>query len=347
MSKGRRYDGEPKLNMKKVFAVFATILIIILFIIGINLILKADKNKVVSKNIELNYYTIFSNGNWGVINSNGDVVIEPMYPEMIIIPNKSKAVFVCNYEVDYNEGNYKTKVVNEKNEEIFTGYEKKSVILNYDENNNIWYDGNAIIAEKQGKFGLLNLDGKEILPCEYESITPLKGIKNSMLVKNNGKFGIVNSDGTIIVPVEYVSVSALTTEYKNGFLVKNAENRFGIIRSDGQVALECKYDEIKNIEDNTNYIVKENGKWKVTTTDGTIFLEGKVDNAVAMNYGNVIIKENGKYGIIDLTENIAVPTVYENLTYMFEDKYVAKKDGKFGIINSKNETIVEFKYTDI
>ncbi|MCR5147267.1 MAG: WG repeat-containing protein [Clostridia bacterium] len=347
MSKGKRYDGEQKLNMKKVFGVFATILIIILFIVGINLILKADKNKVVSKNIELNYYSVFSNGNWGVINSSGETIIQPTYPEMIIIPNKSKAFFICTYEVNYTNGTFKTKVVNEKNEELLEGYESKTAIINRDENNNIWYDGNAVITEKQGKFGLANLDGKEILPCEYESITPLKGIKNSMVVKNAGKFGIVNSDGTIIVPVEFAEVSALTSDYKNGFLVKNTENKYGVIKSDGQVALECKYEGIKNIEDNNNYIVKENGKWKVISADGTIFLEGKVDNAVAMNYGSVIINENGKYGIIELKETVSVPAEYESLTYMFEDKYAAKKDGKFGIINLKNETMVEFKYADI
>lgn len=347
MSKGRRYDGEQKLNLKKVFAVFTTILIVILFIIGINQILKADKNKVSSKNIELNYYTVFSNGNWGVINSKGDIIIEPSYPEMIMIPNKSKPVFVCTYDVNYADGSYKTKVVNEKNEELFTGYESKTTIINYDSNKKIWYDENAIIAKKDGKFGLLNLDGKEILPCEYESIIALKGIKNSILVKKDGKFGIVNSDGTVIVPAEYISVSALTNDYKNGFLIKNLENKFGIIKSDGQIALECKYDDIKNIEDNNNYIVKENGKWKVITADGTVFLEGKVDNAVAMNYGNVIIKNNGKFGIIDFEEKNIVPAEYESLTYMYEDRYAAKKDGKFGVINSKNETVVEFKYNEI
>ena len=52
MGKGRRYDGEQKLNLKKVFAVIATIIIIILFIVGIRQILKADKNTLASKNIE-------------------------------------------------------------------------------------------------------------------------------------------------------------------------------------------------------------------------------------------------------------------------------------------------------
>ena len=43
MSKGKRYDGEPKLNMKKVFAVFIAIAVIIMFVIGIT---SQSKNKL-------------------------------------------------------------------------------------------------------------------------------------------------------------------------------------------------------------------------------------------------------------------------------------------------------------
>lgn len=347
MSKGRRYDGEQKLNLKKVFAVIATIVIIILFIVGIKQILKADKNTLASKNIELHYFTLFKDGNWGVINSSGDTIIEPANSEMVVIPNKAKPVFICTYEVNYIDGTYKTKVVNEKNQEIFTDYENVVAVQNYDENNNLWFEENVLKAQKNGKYGLINLDGKEILPFEYDSITTLRGIKNSLIIKKENKTGLVNSDGTIIVPVEYTSVAAISSDYKNGYVVKNAENKFGVIKSDGQVALECKYDDIENIADNNKYIVKENGTWKVIAEDGTTYLEGKVANAVSMNNGDVIVNSNGKYSVINIETDIKIPAEYESLTYMFDDKYIAKKDGKFGIINSNNEPVVEFKYLNI
>ena len=347
MGKGRRYDGEQKLNLKKVFAVIATIIIIILFIVGIRQILKADKNTLASKNIELHYFTLFKDGNWGVINSSGDIIIEPANSEMVVIPNKAKPVFICTYEVNYVDGTYKTKVVNEKNQEIFTDFQNVVAVQNYDENNNLWFEENVLKAQKDGKYGLINLDGQEILPFEYDSITTLKGIKNSMLIKKDNKTGLVNSDGTIIVPVEYDSVTAISKDYKNGYVVKNAENKFGVIKSDGQVALECKYDDIENIVDNNKYIVKENGTWKVTTEDGTTYLDGKVANAVSMNNGDVIVNSNGKYSVINIVTDLKIPAEYESLSYMFDDKYIAKKDGKFGIINSSNEAVVEFKYKNI
>lgn len=347
MSRGRRYNGERKLNMKKVVGLIATIIIIILIIFGIRQILKADKQTLATKNVELHYYTLFTNGNWGVINSSGDTIVEPAYAEMVMIPNKSKPVFVCTYEVNYVEGTYKTKVINDKNQEIFTGYENVSVIQNNNENNELWFEENVLKVQKEGKYGLINLDGTEILPCEYDSISTLKGIKNSLIVKKDGKVGLVNTDGSIIVPVEYIDITAVTQDYQNGFIVKNADNKYGIINSNGQIALEVKYDGIKNIRDNNMYIVKLDGKWKVLVDDGTVYLEGKVNNAISMNNGNVVIKEKNNCGILNVYTDTKIELVYEELTYLFEDKYIAKKDGKYGVINTNNEVIVELKYSNI
>ena len=70
-------------------------------------------------------------------------------------------------------------------------------VQNYDENNDLWFEENVLKVQKNGKFGLINLDGNEILPCEYDSITTLKGVKNSLVVKKDNNVGLVNTDGTI------------------------------------------------------------------------------------------------------------------------------------------------------
>lgn len=309
MSRGKRYEGDPQLNLKKVFGVLIAILVIVLFIIGIRKIIKADKKNLVSKNIPLYYYTVCTNGNWGVINSSGNTVIEPANGEMIIIPNKSKGVFLCTYEVNYVEGTYKTKAVNEKNQEIFTGYDNILALQNYDENKNMWYEDNVLKVQKDGKFGLINLDGKEVLPCEYDSIDTLKGVKNNLVVKKESKLGLVNSNGEVI--------------------------------------LDTLYEKIDNIVDNNKYIVKLDGTWLVIAKDGTKYLEGKVSNVAGMNNDNIIVINNGKYGIINLGEEEKVPYEYEELRYCFDNKYIAKKDGKYGVINLDKDVLVEFKYTNI
>ena len=124
-----------------------------MFFMGIKHILKKDKN-VTNSFTEISYFTAYENGKWGVINSNGDAVISPSYDEMIVIPNSKKDVFVCMYEVNYSDGTYKTKVVNSKNEDLFTNYTSIEALSNYDENNNVWYENNALKVQKDGKYGL-------------------------------------------------------------------------------------------------------------------------------------------------------------------------------------------------
>lgn len=348
MSRGKRYNGDRKLNMKKVIGTAIIFIAIILCIIGISKILKVDKNTLASKNIELNYIPMFSNGNWGVINSSGETIIEPAYSEMIVIPNKSKAVFVCTYDVNYVDGTYKTKAVNDKNEEIFTGYQNIFTIQNYDENNNLVLNANALKVQKNGKYGLINFNGTEILPCEYDGITALKGIDNSLLIKKDGKIGLTNSNGTIIVPSEFNEVRAITNNYENGYIVQNSDGKFGVISSDGKMSLECIYEDIKSITDNNMYVVKSEGKWKViSSTDGNVYLEEKVEDAVGINNQNVIVNTNGKYGVLNIITELLIPIEYENLKFAFDNKYIAKKDGKYGLINTNNELLIEFKYTDI
>ena len=123
MSRGRRYDNEPKLNIKKVISVVIAILVIAMFVIGINKLLNSD-NSIKEKMFPVGYYTIYENGKWGVIDTNQKILIEPTYEEMIIIPDNTKPIFICTINVNYDTNTFETKVFNEKKQELFENYKK-------------------------------------------------------------------------------------------------------------------------------------------------------------------------------------------------------------------------------
>ncbi len=345
MGRGRRYNGEQKLNLKKVAAVVAAIVVVILFIVGIKKIFKADKETLAGKNIELGYYTIFSNGNWGVINSSGDIVIEPANGQIILIPNKSKAVFICT--VENVDGSFESKAVNNKNQQIFTNYDNVMTLQNFDEDNNLWYEENLLKVQKDGKYGLINFEGNEVLPCEYDSITTIKGVKNSIIIKKESKVGLVNSAGAEVIPVEYNDIKAISNNYIDGYIVENVDSQLGVINSDGKLVLDCVYEKIENVNDNNRFIVKSEGIWKVISTDGSIYLEDKVSNVKDMKNGDVIVINDDKYGVLNIGTDLKIPAEYDDLKFALGDKYIAKKDDKYGIIDANNQVLVDFKYQDI
>ena len=163
MSKGKRYDGEPKLNMKKVFGVIIAFAVLIMIITSIAKMLKSDKNE--GAITATTYFSAYTNGKWGIINNKGEKVIDTQYDEIIVVPNKNKAVFLCTYDINDETGEYKTKAVNEKNTEIYKGYDKIEVIDNYDSKQNIWIEENVLRVQKNGKYGLIDLEGKQVLEC--------------------------------------------------------------------------------------------------------------------------------------------------------------------------------------
>lgn len=346
MSRGKRYE-EPKLNMKKVFAVIIAIIVVIMFIFMIKGILAKgkEKGKIASKD----YFTVFKDNKWGVIDETGNTVIDPSYAEMIVIPNSKNDVFLCTYDVDYNNGTYKTKALNSKNEEILKDYEQIEAIQNKDENNNSWYENNMLKVQKNGKYGTINLTGKQLLNCEYDEIICLERIKNTLRIAKDGKYGVADSEGKIILQPEYEEVKALGKDNKAGYIVKTADGKYGLVDSLGNTILETKYDEITNVYGNDLYVVKQGGKQVLIQKDGT-----EVSNvtdeitAILKNIENgVIYKKSNQYGIMKQTGETVIEPKYQDLKEAKTGILIAKKDGKYGIIDLEQNTKVEFKYTSI
>lgn len=347
MSRGRRYE-ERKLNMKKVFAVILAIVVVIMSIFIIKGIFSKEEKTggITSKT----YFAAFKDNKWGVIDENGDVIIEPSYEEMMIIPNNKTDIFLCTYDVNYDTGEYSTKALNSKNQEIFTEYNKVEAISNHDENDTLWYEDNVLRVQKDGKWGVINYDGKVLLNTEYDSIESVQGIKNALLIEKEGKYGVADNEGKIILDPIYTGVTNLGKDNRSGYIVKNDEGLYGIVDASKNVILENKYEEIEKVYGNDLYVVSQNGKQKVVNKDGQdVLTEGfdQITNILKTKDSGVIYTSNGKYGIMTLTGEIKIEAQYDNLVEAKANVFIATKDNKRGIIDIDNQEKVPFDYNTI
>lgn len=344
--RGRRYDSEPKLNIKKVLGVIVALSVIVMIIISIVNIVKNSGKKVEVKTYS--YYTVYEDGKFGVINNDGETVIEPTYDEMIVIPNNSKPIFICTYDVDDANGTYKTKAINEKNEEILTGYDKIEAIDNFDSKQNIWYEDNVLRVSKNGKYGIINFDGQEVLPCEYDEITALKGVTSNLIVKKDDNVGLVNEKGQTIIKTEYKNILTLKEGYKSEYIIVNEDNQYGLISTSGTVLIDPGFEEVKYLGSSNLYAVKEDETWKLMSTEEKkIIIDSGYEDIIEAKSENIVVKKDGKYGVIDKNNKEKIKPQYEDLKYAFSIYYIAKKDGKYGIINLENETIIDFEYKNM
>ncbi len=348
MSRGKRYDGEQKLNTKKVFAVIIAIAVIVMFIIGISKLFD-NEGTAQTKTVALRYFPVYTNGKWGVIDTSGNIIINPEYDEYIVIPDNTKPIFVCTTNVDYENNTYDTKVLNEKNEELFTDYDLVEPIENYDASNNLWYASSILKVSRDGKYGIIDTSGNTLANCEYDSITALKGVDNSLLTEKDGQYGIIDNVGSVIIDNQYEEIEPISDKYENGYIVRDENGNYGVINFTKTVAVQVQYDDIKNVYGNGKYyIVQDGNDWEVIDTDGNAYLAGEYDDIISVDGENAVVENEGKYGVVQIADGKKIIDInYDSITYASGNNYIVQNGSKYGIINTEGNRVVDFNYSNI
>ena len=329
-------NGSKKKNKRNVKKLIRLLLLIILVVIVALIITRLLKNKKITPQeiTEYNYFITSINGKSGVIDKTGKTIIEPQY-EYIQIPNPEQAVFVCY------ESNNKSKVLNGNNKEILTKYKNIQAISNNNTSINNTYQTQVLRYCVDGKYGLISISGKEIVPAIYESIETLEYKDGILKVKKDGKYGLIDINGNEIVKTEFNSIATdgyynIDSKYdKAGYIINIRTDegyRYGYINYKGRQILDTMYTNIKRItelkDDNLIYLITYNNGKAGVLKNGQTLIENEYENIEFDSVNNIfVLQKNAKQGVYDLEGNMILPIQYENIT--FAGKYLnANKDGK-------------------
>ena len=345
-NRGRRYDNTGKLNIKKVIATLLALIVFVMIIVSIVRLLSKEAPPKEVSTLQ-SYFSSYENGKWGVIGNTGETVINPEFTDMIIIPNKLVPLFICTYDDNYDSESYKTKILDDTGTEILFTYDNVMPIENTTTDGRVVYDENALIVIKDGKYGISNLNGKELIPPTYDNIYALAGVDRSLVVESGDKKGLVNSyTGEVIVPVEYQTIEPISKSYEDGYIVKNAEGKVGLIALDKSTILEVKYDDIKKVVGKDYYVVVESGKTEIVDKKGTVVLDKGFDSVEEVGVDSFVVINKNKYAVIN-TQGESLIKDYDDIKLSQPGYYIVKKDGKYGVIDNDSNNIVEFKYEKI
>lgn len=184
MSRANKYqEQKPKLNMKKV--VGTIFIIIVLIALAFSIIYAINKGPIyrVKRSILKHYFVSYDPNvkKYGVINAEGESVIENKYNELILIPDKEKDLFLVTENVDYEKGIYEVNAINKNGNIVIKGYENLKPIEYIGDL--VQYDKNLLQFKKDDKYGLLKFDGTESFKNIFEEIKVMKNIPNRLLIK--------------------------------------------------------------------------------------------------------------------------------------------------------------------
>lgn len=309
--------------MKKLFIIIP-IIILLAVIITITVIVNNNMKYEIEEVSEYNYFRLYQNQKYGVIDRNGKILVNPEY-DVVYIPNPSRPVFVCYYNYDESIGEFKTKVFDENSNEIFKEYEKvEAFVLKDLSSNKIPFEKNVLKYKQDGKYGLIDFNGNKITENIYTSLESLEYKEGCFIVEQEGKFGVINLKGNTIVNIEYNEIEAdgyyskERKSYEAGFIVaKKTEDgyKYGYINSNGKTILKNEYSQIDRVTD------VENNK--------DIYL---------------VALKNGKVGLLK-NEHCILNHEYEEIEYNKINKlFLVQKALKKGVVDMSGKTIINSEY---
>ena len=305
--------------MKKGIGIVIFIVIVIISL-GLSIYLpNKDKINDEAEDKSVIYSVIEENGKYGVKNQDEKVIVKPQY-EQVVIPNEHRGIFICD-----NDGE-KTVVYNEKGSEILKDYDavepiKLSNLLEEK------YEKNAIIYQKNGKYGLLSITGKVILDARYEQIYSLGYKENEVIVKDNNKYKIYDVKGKQLIKDEFDSIQS--DEYYN------EQDEY---KKSGYIV--CK-----TTSDGYRYGYYDYDYDQVLTTDYNQIL--RIVNVIDKNNVYLIASKNGQYGVFINNVKI-INTQYQTINYEKDfNLFIAERTGKYGAFNEKGNEVLKVEYDSL
>lgn len=278
-------------------------------------------------------FVVKEKGKYGMFNAKGECMIQPEYDEV---------KYADQHQI-FIKGNEKGYLMKHK-QTLIKGITIKDKITNWIKQNGDSRSINYFIFEdKNGKNGLLDIEGNVLVSPQYESMAPYYNISSGttdyLVVQHNSLYGVISLSNEVITPLKYKSYSNIyirdhiTLEDEEGYMLYSLK--------DNSIFHSLHFDHIR--ESSGPYaLIKKEGKAaflnKVTLE--LVFPFKYEDISESTEDSLFTVSLNGKYGLVDKTDKVFIPCIYDEPLYpSCGNKFVVKKDYQYGIVNLKNEII--------
>ncbi len=244
--------------------------------------------------IEENNMILFTtNEKWGLSDANGNIVLNPIYDYVELIPENNSAVIAQNEKwgiVDFN----RILRVPLKYDRIFYNSQNGEKLIRVTLNN---------------KTGFLNLSNyTERIPLIYDHADDFR--HGLAAVELGGKHGVIDKKGNIVLPFEYDN----TDIFDNGMISLEQDNKYGLAAQDGKVISKNQYDSI--VLNGSCFIGKKDNTYGVLDLNGNMVIPPTFDY-ISDYYNDVYNSRNSyittKYGSSSVNNSILITDKDQNI----------------------------------
>ena len=245
-------------------------------------------------------------------------------------------------------------------EEVLSKKTYAKVISTYDHVNDFFSEGTCIV-KSDGKYGVIDMKGKEIIPCTHEHIYDCSEDMFLYRTKDedyNYWYGWLDKKGNVVIEAQY-SDAGLFNDGLALAIRKNDKkswiNEYAFINKKGEIVVDFNtYAMMKSFSEGLAAVNVENDNkdvWGYINTKGEVVIAPTYGYAYPFCDGVAIVGKNDKNFVID-TKGEVVFIPEKDMVFLEEEFSeglipVAKGNdlkAKCGFINTKGEEVLPFEY---
>ncbi len=240
------------------------------------------------------------------------------------------------------------------------------------------FNGDFFIVKNYDRYGVMDPYGKEIVPCQYDSI--VNHHQNQLLVKFHGQYGIIDLNENWLLapqphPITLVDQQHYLLHQSGSHFFKDLKGNLiyftsnALMRS-GNVLKEYLPDGTEKeisfrgvtisrtsppVRDDMQIVyaeseglrgIKSKGKFGFIDALGRLRIANRYEDIGSFKEGLASIKILGKWGFVDMQDKIAVNPSYSRVLPFHNGIAIVRRQ-KMGFINKKGEEILEARYDSI
>lgn len=238
-------------------------------------------------------------------------------------------------------------------------------------------NGFCIVFKDDLKCGIINREGREVVPSEYDEVTlPNEGMirvrkgnlwgfydttghkaidflyrtvsdfSEGLAVVNDDsdslivRYGYINKKNQVVIPAKY----EFAMTFSEGYAVVKDYDRFGMIDHNGNMVMPCKYIGVSGMIDGRCFAFD-------AETELAAMFDNNMKQITKFKYNEIPYYSEGfyiarmgcHYTYLDKKGRERFG-VYEEMSGFFDGYSMVKQNGKYGIINKKGKVILPIEY---
>lgn len=209
-----------------------------------------------------------------------------------------------------------------------------------------FHEGLAIVC-KDNKFGMIDTNAEEVIPCEYNKLYPCSEGIIRFRSFDGSLFGFIDKENQKITDAIYTDAR----NFHEGLaMVADGSAFYGFIDKKGNEAISCIYDKAGSFN-NELAPVKKDGSWGYINKEGVVMIPMEFDDAKEFGCEVAcVVKDNISMGIDE--DGATIFTLKDGSKFLartFSEELIpvgkeVDEDLICGYMNTKGEEVIPFNY---